>query len=196
MKMRTMADAQRANARRNNDQSIYGDSNLGDHGWGGDFEYDVDPNFKMKWPDGYWERYDELKREAQTFSQAIALHMVVCLNGNYRVYALMPVGLGKSGPRFGPEARDRHAAWQAFLDTFMRIESVQIPYKTMKLPADFKMPQPVLMHARAVNPNLAIKASDMRAHDSFAKKASSTFSTPISETTTHTPTKGKKARKP
>jgi len=122
--MRTMADAMRADERRKNRaQPIFGDPNLGYYEGGGDFEHEVDLNYKTEWPEGYWETYEALKREAQTFSQAIALHMVVCLNGRYRVYALMPVGIGKSGPQLGPEANDRHAAWNAFIGSFIKTET-------------------------------------------------------------------------
>lgn len=194
--MRTMADAQRAEARRNNQpMPIYGDPNLGSYG-GEDyskFEYDVDPNYKTKWPAGYWEKYESLKAEAQSFSQAIALHMVVMNNGRYRVYVLMPVGIGKSGPTHGPEHHDRNGAWEAFIGTFVKIETLNAVSRQVKLPEGYKPPEPVLVRAK-----LAVKMDDLKGHDAWAQKAAPAFDKPLTApgVTKHVPEKGRKGRRP
>ncbi len=175
--MRTMADAMAADERRRNrPQPIYGDPNLGYYeGDFGSSESDFVHHAPVtEWPAGYWPKYEELRAEAKKVSQALALHVVVGLNGRYHVYALMPVGIGKSGPTRGPEANDRNAAWEAFIGTFKA-----------------KPISPVVPR----QPRLAVKLDDKMNHDAWAQKAAPAFDKPISETTIHTP-KGRKARKP
>lgn len=97
---------------------IYGDPNLGYWDPGGPQEVEIDDNYKMKWPDGYWQDYERLRERAFKVSNALSLHMVMCLNGRYRVYALMPAGVGSAGPTYGPEHHDRLGAWEQFIAGF------------------------------------------------------------------------------
>ncbi len=100
--------------------AIYGDPRLGhwNDSYAGSNNIEIDENYKMTWPDGYWERYEELRQTALRVSKAISVHMVMRLDGRYHVYALMSSGANLAGPVYGKVATDRHAAWENFINKF------------------------------------------------------------------------------
>lgn len=97
----------------------------------------VDARYKIEWPPGYWEEYDQLRKDALRVSSALLIHMVMGITGKYRVYALMPKGSADAGPMWGPEGHDRLAAWKAFIETFEKVV-IAVPAGTVQLGAPDK----------------------------------------------------------
>lgn len=106
---------------RFNQNAIYDDPNLGYYDDPALPQVLIDVGYKIQWPEGYWDEYELLRKEAATASKAIILHMVMCLNGKYSVYAVLPARLGESGEVWGLERNDRLTAWKAFIGGFTPI---------------------------------------------------------------------------
>lgn len=100
--------------------AIYDDPQLGywDPPYATTNHVEIDESYRMKWPPGYWERYDELRETALRVSKALSAHVVMRLDGRYHVYALMSAGANLAGPTYGPVATDRHEAWENFIKKF------------------------------------------------------------------------------
>jgi hypothetical protein len=80
-----------------------------------------------QFPPEYWSKYATLQEKAQLISNAYAIHIVLLMDGRYRVYALLPgVGLRAAGACYGPAATDRNEAFRLFIEeqTAQRVQSL------------------------------------------------------------------------
>lgn len=130
--MRTMADAMAADERRKNKpQPIYGDPNLGyyegDFG-SGEPDFVHHAHIQEWWSADYWREYEMLRERARKSTGAISLNMVVLIDGNYRVSAMLP----DRGRVYGPPTYCRNVAWVKFETAFTPIPV--LPRTTMAEP--------------------------------------------------------------
>jgi hypothetical protein len=216
MKSYAQVEKDRNNGRRHS-TPIYDDPGLGYWNEGPRPTNDVPESdvYKTVWPEGYWELYADLQKVALEVSEALDVHMVMCMDNKFCVYALMPAGkaVREGGVLHGPKADDRIAAWKAFIRTFAP-KSVTIPAGTVKLGSPNanndvmvdgekfaeQLKGLTVEHLGApTRPvKLAVKTADKQGLDQFAAavEKSGTFDKKLTDSdVTVSPKKGKKGRK-
>lgn len=106
---------------------IFGDPMLGYSSMSDEHEHD-DPaetgryDYLLTWPLPYWERYDALKLRAQEAADTKHLYLVICQSGDYYVYGNDVLKDGRRQRVAGPWCRDRHRAWEAFVEGLSAFE--------------------------------------------------------------------------
>lgn len=78
-------------------------------------------DFKIVWPPGYWEEYDQLRVEAGRLSGDPHVRIIVKLNSTYQVRS------GTAGRYvYGPETSDRLEAWASFINSISTSKQVGV----------------------------------------------------------------------